>query len=112
MTRRESDSKMRWFLNDDAKSPSGRTKDVSDDIWGGSDVVCMAANFQNQIIYIVQHFDGSVTACSCRKFIPTMVTRTHHVVVSATEHPVSIQELLEDGIEAKIDSPESPPLML
>uniref|UniRef100_M4BZD0 Uncharacterized protein n=1 Tax=Hyaloperonospora arabidopsidis (strain Emoy2) TaxID=559515 RepID=M4BZD0_HYAAE len=45
MTRQESASQMRWILEDFATSPSGRTDEVSDDTWGGSDVVRMAAIF-------------------------------------------------------------------
>ena len=58
MTRAESASQVRWYLDDYAMSTSIRTERVPEDAWGGSDTVGMASNFFKQTIYVVQRTDG------------------------------------------------------
>ena len=112
MTRAESASQVRWYLDDYAMSTSIRTESVPEDAWGGSDTVGMASNFLKRTIYVVQRTDGESQEWRCVKYVPTTVSRHHSVVETWAEYSLSVEVFMDEVVAGKIDSPSSPPLVL
>ncbi|KAE9211855.1 hypothetical protein PF005_g10841 [Phytophthora fragariae] len=104
MTRRESLNQFKWFLEDYANSASGRDDLVSDDTWGGSDLMGMAANFVNQDIYVIGRGESSADTWECRRYRPATISRAGRVIETATEHPLSIRECMDEIRVSKIES--------
>ncbi|KAE9338152.1 hypothetical protein PR003_g11649 [Phytophthora rubi] len=112
MTRSESATQMRWFLEDYANSPSSRSDIVSDDTWGGSDTLGMAAIFLQRDIFTLEYVEGPTTQWRCRKISPSTITKNGRVVETANEYPMSIEACLDEIQSAKIDNPKTPPLIV
>lgn len=112
MTRTNSASQVRWYLEDYASSSSDRTDTVPEDTWGGSDTAGMASNFLKRPIYVFQLLEGDAHGWRCVKYVPTTVSRHHRVVETWAEYPQSVAECMDEVVAWKIDSPSSPPLVL
>ena len=112
ITRAESASQVRWYLDDYAMSTSIRTERVPGDAWGGSVTVGMASNFLERTIYVVQRTDGESPEWRCVKYVPTTVSRHHSVADTWAEYSLSVDAFMDEVAAGKIYSPSSPPLVL
>ena len=72
----------------------------------------MAATFLQRAIFVVQQLGNGQTGWSCRKFVLTQVTRHHRVIESTAKNLLSVEELIDDVVAAKILIPELLPLLL
>uniref|UniRef100_A0AAV1USJ4 Uncharacterized protein n=1 Tax=Peronospora matthiolae TaxID=2874970 RepID=A0AAV1USJ4_9STRA len=51
-------TQFKWYLHDYASNASDRDASVTDNCWGGSEILRMAANFLRPDIYVIERRDG------------------------------------------------------
>uniref|UniRef100_M4BKQ2 Uncharacterized protein n=1 Tax=Hyaloperonospora arabidopsidis (strain Emoy2) TaxID=559515 RepID=M4BKQ2_HYAAE len=112
MSRTESASQVRWYLEYYVSSSSKTTDLVLEDTWGTRDTVGLAANFLQQTIYVIQQVDDQQHGWRCSKFVPTTVFHRKPVIETATEHLMTLGVFMDEIVDLKIETPASPPLIL
>ncbi|CAI5705830.1 unnamed protein product [Peronospora effusa] len=91
MTRRESLSQLKWFLEDYASSPSERDAVIAENTWGGNDIIGLAAMFLRRNIYVLELVDTRTKPWSCRQFGPEVTSIKAKSIASYTERPLEIR---------------------